>query len=122
MARSKFSARAFSYSVFSTGVGILRTRSRSIKSGKAAIDRRDLAARLFTAGLNLAEHRRGGMFVVLEDPRGARQLVSGIDLLENEQRERAGAKNQLHYLLRNTRVTEVSPPFLQSISPTHLTS
>jgi len=83
---------------------------------EAAIGRRDLAARLFTAGLNLAEHRRGGMFVVLEDPRGARQLVSGIDLLENEQRERAGAKNQLHYLLRNTRVTEVSPAVLESIA------
>ena len=83
---------------------------------EAAIGRRDLAARLFSAGLNLAEHRRGGMFVVLEDPRRARQVVSGVDLLETDRRERAGAKNQLHYLLRRTRATEVSPAVLESIA------
>jgi hypothetical protein len=83
---------------------------------EAAIGRRDLAARLFSAGLNLAEHRRGGMFVVLEDPRHARQVVRGVDLLEIDQRERAGAKNQLHYLLRRTRATEVSPAVLESIA------
>src|SRR6202163_4905204 len=42
---------------------------------ETAIGRRELAARLFSAGLNLAEHRRGGMFVVLEDPQYARRLV-----------------------------------------------
>ncbi|HXR15505.1 MAG TPA: hypothetical protein VN777_04770 [Terriglobales bacterium] len=83
---------------------------------EAAIGRRDLAARLFSAGLNLAEHRRGGMFVVLEDPRHARQVVNGVDLLETDQRERAGAKNQLHYLLRKTRATELSPAVLESIA------
>src|SRR6516165_2193377 len=41
---------------------------------EVAIGRRDLAARLFSAGLNLAEHRRGGMFAVLVDPRHAQQL------------------------------------------------
>ena len=83
---------------------------------EAAIGRRDLAARLFSAGLNLAEHRRGGMFVVLEDPRHARQVVSGADLLETDWRERAGAKNQLHYLLQRTRATELSMPVLESIA------
>jgi hypothetical protein len=83
---------------------------------ETAIGRRDLAARLFSAGLNLAEHRRGGMFVVLEDPRHTRQVVSGLDLLETDRQERAGAKNQLHYLLRRTRVTEVSPAVLESIA------
>jgi hypothetical protein len=83
---------------------------------ESAIGRRDLAERLFSAGLNLAEHRRGGMFVVLEDRQHARQLVSGLDLLENERRERAGAKNQLHYLLRKTRATELSPAVLESIA------
>ncbi len=82
----------------------------------AAIGCRDLAARLFSAGLNLAEHRRGGMFVVLDDARHARQLVSGLDLLETGRRERAGAKNQLHYLLRKTRATELSPAVLESIA------
>jgi hypothetical protein len=83
---------------------------------EAAIGRRDLAARLFSAGLNLAEHRRGGMFVVLEDPRHARQVVSGADLLETDPRERAGAKNQLHYLLQRARVTELSAAVLESIA------
>ena len=83
---------------------------------EAAIGRRDLAARLFSAGLNLAEHRRGGMFAVLDDPRHAQQLVTGTDLLETDRRERAGAKNQLHYLLRKTRVTELSSAVLESIA------
>jgi hypothetical protein len=83
---------------------------------EVAIGRKDLAARLFSAGLNLAEHRRGGMFVVLEDPRHARQLVSGLDLLETDRRERAGAKNRLDYLLRKTRATDLSPAVLESIA------
>jgi len=81
-----------------------------------AIGRGSLAARLFSAGLNLAEHRRGGMFVVLEDSRQVRQLVSGADLLETDRQERTGAKNQLHYLLRRTRATELSTAVLESIA------
>jgi hypothetical protein len=83
---------------------------------EAAVGRKDLAQRLFSAGLNLAEHRRGGMFVVLEDPRYAHELVRGLDLLENERHERAGAKNQLHYLLRKTRATELSSAVVESIA------
>ena len=59
---------------------------------EAAIGHGDLAARLFSAGLNLAEHRRGGMFVVIEHPQHVHQVVTGVDLLETDQRERAGAK------------------------------
>ncbi len=81
-----------------------------------AIGRRDLAERLFSAGLNLAEHRRGGMFVVLEDSRNARQLVSEFDLLESDRRQKIGVKSQLHYLLRTTRATELSPAVLESIA------
>ena len=83
---------------------------------EAAIGRKDLAARLFSAGLNLAEHRRGGMFVVLDDPRHARQIVSALDLLESDRPERASAKNRLHYLLQKTRATELSSPVLESIA------
>jgi hypothetical protein len=74
-----------------------------------------LAARLFSAGLNLAEQRRGGMFVVLDDPGLASQLVNRIDLLESCP-ERTAAKNQLHYLLRKTRATELSPAVLESVA------
>jgi hypothetical protein len=81
-----------------------------------AIGRPELAERVFSAGLNLAEHRRGGMFVVLEDPRHTSQLVSGPDLLEGDKWERTGAKNQLHYLLRKTRANELSTAVLESIA------
>ena len=83
---------------------------------EAAIGHPDLARRLFSAGLNLAEHRRGGMFVVLDDARDVRQLVRGLDLLESDRQERAGAKNQLHYLLRRASATELSPAVLESIA------
>jgi DNA integrity scanning protein DisA with diadenylate cyclase activity len=56
------------------------------------------------------------MFVVLEDAGHARHLVSGLDLLETDRKERSGAKNQLHYLLRKTRATELSPGVLESIA------
>lgn len=81
-----------------------------------AVGRKDLAKRLFSAGLNLAEHRRGGMFVVLEDSRDVRQLVSALDLLETGRAARVTAKNQLHYLLRKACVTELSPAVLESIA------
>jgi hypothetical protein len=83
---------------------------------EAAIGRNDLAARLFSAGLNLAEHRRGGMFVILESPEDAHQLMSRLDLLETDGREKAGAKNRLNYLLRKTRAAELSPAVLESIA------
>jgi hypothetical protein len=83
---------------------------------EAAIGHRDLSSRLFSAALNLAEQRRGGMFVVLDDPEKVRQLVSGLDLLESDQPERAGAKSQLHYLLRRQLVTGLSPVVLESIA------
>ena len=83
---------------------------------QAAIGRKDLAERLFTAGLNLVEHRRGGMFAVLDRSEDVRQLVRGVDLLENDRRERAGPKNQLNYLLRKTRATDLSAAVLESIA------
>jgi len=43
--------------------------------------------------------------------------VSGIDLLETNQREGAGAKNQLHYL-RRTRAGKLSTAVLESIAQT----
>jgi len=81
-----------------------------------AIGNRELSSRLFSAALNLAEQRRGGMFVVLDDSQKVRQLVSGLDLLESDRPERAGAKSQLHYLLRRQLVTGLSPVVLESIA------
>jgi len=81
-----------------------------------AVGRRDLAARLFSSGLNLAEHRRGGMFVILDDALHVRQLINEFDLLENRGGERAGAKNRLHYLLQETSATELSAAVLESVA------
>jgi hypothetical protein len=39
-----------------------------------------------------------------------------VDLLDTDRRERTGAKNRLHYLLRKTRVTDLSPAVLESIA------
>jgi hypothetical protein len=106
----------FSCSVFLDGRWHLTDADTKYQAWEATIGRKDLAERLFSAGLNLAEHRRGGMFVVLEDTRHARQLLRGGDLLETDRRERSGAKTQLHYLLRSTRATELSTAVLESIA------
>jgi hypothetical protein len=83
---------------------------------ESAIGRHDLAERLFSAALNLAEHRRGGLLVVLDDARKVRQLVGARDLLADGHAARLGAKDQLHYLLRRRRVTELSPMVLETIA------
>ena len=83
---------------------------------EAAVGRKELAARLFSSALNLSEHRRGGMFVVLDNPDYARKLVSELDLLETDKQDRASRKSQLHYLLRSARATELSAAVLENIA------
>src|SRR6201993_4000980 len=67
---------------------------------KEAIGNTELAERLFTTALNLAEDRRGGLLVVLDDPEMAASLVSRTDLLtslpNHGQYAVAGAKDLLH--------------------------
>ena len=74
-----------------------------------------LAEFLFTAALNLAEARRGGIFVVVENPESARQFVSQADLLFDGEPLR-GRKDQIQYLLRDKRVLEMSPSILETIA------
>jgi hypothetical protein len=77
-----------------------------------------LAERLFIAALNLAEDRRGGLFVVLDDPKLARQFVAPADLLDGPIIPRreidAGTKDQIHYLLRHKRVLDLAPAVLET--------
>jgi hypothetical protein len=84
---------------------------------EAAVGHKKLARRLFSVALNLAEGRRGGLFLVLDDRRSARELVASRDLLHHQANRpaKAGSKNQLHYLLRSQRVTEISPLVLETI-------
>ena len=78
-----------------------------------AVGDANLAKLLFTAALNLAEARRGGIFVVVEDAASAKQFVSPADLLlENEPAR--GRKDQIQYLLRYKRILEMSPAILET--------
>jgi hypothetical protein len=86
------------------------------RAWQEAIGRPELTERLFIAAMNLAEHRRGGMFVVLENPADTGRLVNDADLLQTDRRDRTGAKNQLHYLLRGTQATALSTAILESIA------
>jgi hypothetical protein len=80
-----------------------------------AVGHERLAEILFTVALNRAEARRGGMFVVLEDPAVARQFVSQVDLLFDEETSH-GRKDQIQYLLRNRRVLDMAPTVLETLS------
>ncbi len=74
-----------------------------------------LAERLFTAALNLAEHRRGGLFVILDNHESARDLVAPQDLLENG--EPAGSsKSRIHYLLQHKDILGIELSVLESVA------
>src|SRR5579862_450021 len=85
-----------------------------------AIGNFELAERLFGASLNLAEGRRGGLLVVLDDPASARKLVSRIDLLsplpDRGDHPVAGSKDQLHYLLHQKRVLDIPSAVLETVA------
>ncbi len=80
-----------------------------------AIGERALAELLFRVALNLAESRRGGMFVVVEEPEIARQFVSRADLLFDGAPSH-GRKDQIQYLLRGKRALDMAPSILETIS------
>jgi hypothetical protein len=79
-----------------------------------------LAERLFTVALNLAEDRRGALFVILDDVRMVEQLVDVNDLLRHEHRPPAGqppsSKEHLHYLLRQKCVLGLAPTVLETLA------
>jgi len=83
-----------------------------------AISNPALADRLFRTALNLAERRRGGLFVVLADPVDADHLVAPADRLANGSGEspEQGSKTQFHYLLRGKSVLDLTPTVLESVA------
>lgn len=85
-----------------------------------AVGNVELGERLFSAALNLAEDRRGGLLVVLDDPNTARKLVSRTDLLsplpDRGDHPVAGSKDQLHYLLHQKRVLDVPSAVLETVA------
>jgi hypothetical protein len=87
---------------------------------KEAVGEARLAERLFTVALNLAEDRRGGLFVVLDDAATAGQLVAAADLLSTQARRTGGnldaTKDHLHYLLRGQRALDLAPAVLETVA------
>ena len=87
---------------------------------KEAVGEARLAERLFAVALNLAEDRRGGLFIVLNDATMAEQLVAASDLLGTEASRAEGtpevAKNHLHYLLRGQRALDLAPAVLETVA------
>lgn len=98
----------------------LTDAERKYELWTTAIGNLELAERLFTAALNLAEERRGGLLVVLEDPATVTNLVSSTDLVaalpNNAHRAEGGTKDQLHYLLHQKRVLDIPITVLETIS------
>jgi len=77
-----------------------------------------LAERLFSTALNLAERRRGGLFVVLTDPADAVLLVPPADRLDvaGSLAPRAESKQQFHYLLRGKSIVDLTATVLESVA------
>jgi hypothetical protein len=85
-----------------------------------------LARALFAAALNMAEERRGGLFVVVGDPaRAVGRLIARHDLLTDEPPPGPPpeltprdplARRALHYLARGRQVTELDPAVLEALA------
>ena len=79
-----------------------------------------LAEKLFVTALNLAEDRRGGLLVVLDDASAAGRLISNSDLLTSTPRQQPApghaSKDQFHYLLRDKRVLNLPTTILETIA------
>jgi hypothetical protein len=79
-----------------------------------------LAGQLFTVALNLAEDRRGGLFVVLDEGDMVEKLVVRSDRLNFVHQAREDrtphVKEHLHYLLRQKRVFDLAPAVLETLA------
>jgi CRP-like cAMP-binding protein len=85
-----------------------------------AVGDASLAERLFTVALNLAESRRGGLFVILDEGYMVEKLLLSHDLLGLHDHALEDhtpyAKEQLHYLLRQKRVLDIAPTILETLA------
>jgi hypothetical protein len=84
-----------------------------------AIGEPALAERLFAVALDLAEERRGGLFLVVDEPGLVHGLVPPEDLLGVWTKPEAnvqGFKNQLHYLFQDKPVLGLAPTVLETLA------
>ena len=82
-----------------------------------SIGDRRFAEIVFTVALNLADARRGCLFVILDDDESCDVLLSSGDLLAaSSSPDHPTSKQQLHYLLRGKRVLDMAAPVLESVA------
>jgi hypothetical protein len=90
------------------------------RSWKESLSNSKLAEMLFVTALNLAEDRRGGLLVVLDDASAAGRLISNSDLLTSTPMQQTApghaSKDQFHYLLRNKCVLDLPTTILETIA------
>jgi hypothetical protein len=104
---------------FLDGVWRLTNAAEKQRVWRHALGRPELADRLFSVALDLAEDRRGGLFLVVDDPAQIDRLVAAPDLLGTPTivgGARAPAlKRDLHYLLRGKSVLDLAPSVLETL-------
>jgi hypothetical protein len=104
---------------FLDGVWRLSNAAEKQRVWCRALGGRPLADRLFSVALDLAEDRRGGLFLVVDDPAQIDRLVAAPDLLGTPTivgSTRAPAlKRDLHYLLRQKTVLDLAPSVLETL-------
>jgi len=104
---------------FIDGLWRLSNAAEKQRVWRRALGGRALADRLFSVALDLAEDRRGGLFLVVDDPAQIDRLVAAPDLLGTPTivgSTRAPAlKRDLHYLLRQKTVLDLAPSVLETL-------
>ncbi len=78
-----------------------------------------IAERLFRVALNLAEERRGALFVVLDDSSLVDRVVSPGDLLRMDPAQMADesfVRRRFHYLLRDRDALRLSPSVIETVA------
>jgi len=91
--------------------------SEKYRQWEEALGHAALAQRIFTTALNLAERRRGGLFVVLSDVSAGEHLLPLGDRLDAVRPiGDARSKERFHYLLRGKSVLDLAPSVLESVA------
>jgi len=111
---------------FANGTQVLTFRDGRWRLGSAAecfplltalIGREGLAHRLFSVALNMAEERRGALFVVLRDVDKLGELVAGADTLRASGEDQSQqSKRRFHYLLRGQNILQMAQPVLETVA------
>jgi hypothetical protein len=105
---------------FSDGRWRLTDTEEKYRLWGEAIGDSQLASRLFQVALDMAEDRRGGLFIILDDAEAARHLVQPQDRLEagpgGLQEDGGPARQTFHYLVRHKRLLDMAPSLIESLA------